>query len=226
MAETNKPGVDFLTQFEPELFWQQSGRKIVWGLIAVLAVVVIIVQVQRQAAEREEGAAARVAQTVEPGLLLQLAHEYTGKNVGAQALLRLADVQSQAGRLAEAVAAYQEFLTAYPQHPLVDSAQLGQAAALESMPGKLDEAKSHYQQLAYRPNSYTTMAAKLGAARCAEALGQTKEARQLYEELAPVVAGSQWALPVTLRLDVLARSKETAVTGGVSTSVIVPELSK
>ena len=212
MAEINKSAAELLTQLEPELFWQLHGRKIVWGVVAVLAAVVVVVQVQRQAADREVEAAERVAQTVDPGLLQPLAREYKGKNLGAQALLRLADVHSQAGRLTEAQAAYQEFLTVYPQHPLADSAQLGQAATLEAA-GKLEDAKARYLQIVSRPNSYATVAAKLGVARCAETLGQTKEARQYYEELAPAVAGTQWALPVALRLDVLARSKEAEVAG-------------
>ena len=96
MAEINKSAVELLTQLEPELFWQLHGRKIVWGVVAVLAAVVVVVQVQHQAADREAEAAERVAQTVDPGLLQPLAREYQGKNIGAQALLRLADVQSQA----------------------------------------------------------------------------------------------------------------------------------
>ena len=52
------------------------------------------------------------------------------------------------------------------------------------------------------------LAAKLGAARCAEALGQTKEARQLYEELRPVVQGSSWETEVSVRYLVLSRMTE------------------
>jgi len=224
MAETNKTTADFLKQFEPELFWQQHGRKILWGIVAALALVLIFVKVQRKAAESENEAAARVAQATEPVTLMQLASEYKGKNIGAQALLRLADVQSHAGRSTEALKAYQEFLTVYPQHPLVDSAQLGQAETMEAA-GQLEDAKARYLQMASRFSPYA-VAAKLGAARCAEALGQTKEARQLYEELVPVVGGTQRELPVVLRLDVLARSKETAVTGAVPMTAIAPELSK
>lgn len=217
MADVNKTSVEFLEQFEPDLFWQAHSRKILWGLVGALAVVVVVVQMQRQAAEREEAATVRLNQVTEPLALQQLAREYKGKAIGAQAYLRLANLQSQAGRFPEALAAYQEFLTVYPHHSLASAAQLGQAASLE-MVGKLEDAKMQYAQLATRPNSYTVLAAKLGAARCAENLGQTKEAVQLYEELMPVVAGTQWALPVAIRLDVLARSQETAAisTGPVS----------
>ena len=190
-----------------------------------LAVGVIAVQMQRQAAEREEEAAVRLSQATDPMTLQQLAREHKGKEIGAQACLRLANLQSQAGRLPETVAAYQEFLTVYPQHPLIDAAQLGQAASLEAS-GKLEDAKMRYRQIAARPGAYTVVAAKLGAARCAEALGQTKEAVQLYEELVPAVAGTQWAVPVAIRLDVLARSQETVVTGAQPASAMPPVMLK
>ena len=225
MADINKTSVKFLEQFEPDLFWQAHGRKILWGIVGVLAVGVIVVQMQRQAAEREEEATVRLGQTTEPLALLQLAREYKGKEIGAQAYLRLANLQLQTGHLPETLAAYQEFLTVYPHHPLADAAQLGQAASLEAV-GKLEDAKMQYAQIATRPNSYTVIAAKLGAARCAEALGQTKEAMQLYEELAPVVAGSQWALPVTIRLDVLARSREVVAGSPGPTSAQSPFILK
>jgi len=211
MTDVNK-AAELLEQFEPEIFWQQHGRKIIWGAIAVLAVGVIYVQMQRQAGERENEAATRLSQATDPGLIVPLVKEFSGKNIGAQALLRLAELHAQAGRLPEALAAYQEFLTTYPQHPLVDSAQLGQAATLE-IAGKLEDAKARYIQLASKFSGYTAVAAKLGAARCAEVLGQTKEARQYYEELAPVIAGSPWALTTAIRLDVLNRTPEAPVTG-------------
>ena len=219
MADVNKTVVEFMEQFEPDLFWQAHGRKILWGVVGALAIGVIVVQMQRQATAREEEAAVRLAQTTEPMALLQLAREYKGRGVGAQAYLQLANLQSQAGHLPETMAAYQEFLTIYPHHPLVAAAQLGQAESLEAS-GKLEEAKLQYSQIAYRSSSYTTVAAKLGAARCAEALGQTKEAVQIYEELMPAVAGPPWAVPVAIRLDVLARSRET--TAPSASSAVTP----
>ena len=70
------------------------------------------------------------------------------------------------------------------------------------------------------------MAAKLGVARCAESLGQLKEAIQLYEELVPAVAGTQWAVPVAIRLDVLARSQETVTNEAKQPSLTLPGMIK
>ena len=225
MADLNKTAVEFLDQFEPDLFWQKHGRKLLWGVVVALAIGVVVVQMQRQAAEREEEAAGRLSQAVDPMTLQQLAREYKGKEIGAQALLRLANVYSQAGRLTESAATYQEFLANYPQHQLVDAARLGQAASLETI-GKLEEAKMQYLQITAHQSSYTVVAAKLGAARCAEALGQTKDAMQLYEELVPAVAGTQWAVPVAVRLEVLARTQETTANEARPASALPPVMLK
>ena len=225
MADLNKTAVEFMEQFEPDLFWQKHGRKVLWGVVVALAIGVIAVQMQRHSAEHAEEAATRLAQATDPVVLQQLTREFKGKEIGAQACLRLANLESQAGRLPESMAAYREFLTVYPHHPMADAAQLGQAASLEA-DGKLEDAKMQYIQISSRPNSYTVVAAKLGAARCAEALGQIKEAVQRYEELVPAVAGTQWAVPVAIRLDVLARSQETAVTGAGPASAPAPVMLK
>ena len=60
-------------------------------MIAVLAIGVIVVQIQRHAAERESEAAIRLAQATDPVIISQLAHEFQGKSLGAQAVLRLAE---------------------------------------------------------------------------------------------------------------------------------------
>ena len=41
MAETSKQDAQFLEQFEPNVFWQKHGRKILWGIGAVALVVAL-----------------------------------------------------------------------------------------------------------------------------------------------------------------------------------------
>ena len=205
MAETTKQDVEFLRQFEPDVFWQQHSRKIIAATAGVVLIGVVMFYRQRLIAEQDELAATRLAQANDAATLRQLAAEYRGKELAAQALLRLAGVESQAGHPKEAAEAYQQFLAEFPQHSLADSAQLGLAALQESQ-GSFELAKSQYQQLAStHPGSFTAIPARLGAARCAEELGQVKEARQLYEELRPVLRGSPWETEVTLRYMVLSR---------------------
>jgi len=205
MAETSKQDVDFLGQFEPDVFWLKHGRKILWGVAAIAVIGILTIYQQRKAADREEEAAGRLAQANDPAALQAIAHDYPNKPMGAQALLRLGELHYAGGRLTEAATAYQEVVTRFPNNPLADAARLSQVAVIESQ-GDFAGAKTQYLQLASRPGSYLAVAAKVGAARCAEALGQTKEAQQLYEELFLAVRGTAWEGTVFVRRAVLTRS--------------------
>ncbi len=210
MADTSKQDIEFLKQFEPDVFWQQYGKKILTGLAVILAVGLFVYFRQRQAAEQEQTAAAQLAGAQDPGTLQRLAQEYRGRPIGAQALLRLAHLEAREGRYPEAAEAFKSFLAQYPSHPMTDTAEFGLAAIQEAQ-GDFQGAKTQYEQIARnRPGSYTAIAAKLGYARCCEALGLTKEALQAYEELRPQVRGSAWETEVNLRWMVLSRTQPPA----------------
>ena len=208
MAEISKSDAGFLGQFEPDVFWQQHRRKIIGGLVAVLAVALAIVYWQRQGAQEEERAAVRLATARDLDSLQAIVRDYPGKEVGAQAMLRLGDLYFQEGKLEDAASTYQQFLTAFPRHGQVPAALLG-VAAVQEAEGKFEAAKGQYLQLvASHPTAYTALAAKLGAARCAMKLGDTKEARQFYEELMAVTQGTHWQTEVMLGWTVLSREAE------------------
>ena len=210
MAEISKSDAGFLGQFEPDLFWEQHGRKVVVGLVAVLAVGLGIVYWRNQRAEEEERAAVRLATARDPYSLQGIIKDYPGKEVAAQALLRLGDLYFQQGMLADAANAYQQFLAAFPRDDQVPAALLG-LATIQEASGNFAAAKEQYIQLVTsRPNAYTSIAAKLGAARCAFKLGQKKEARQLYEELLPVVQETPWQMETQLGWTLLARETGAA----------------
>jgi TolA-binding protein len=202
--------LDFLKQFEPDVFWQQHGRKILWGVGIVLAIVLVVVWRQRQAAREETEAAMRLATAGDAASLSRIIQDYRGKEVAAQAAFRLAGLQFQQGNYPAAGEAYQSFLTQFPNHPLRESAQLGLAIVQEAE-GNFEGAKTQYHQIvAEHPNGYTSVAARMGEARCAEALGQVKEARQMYEELLAMTQNSPWQAEAYLRWTVLSRSPEAA----------------
>ena len=207
MTEIKKQDLEFLQQFEPDVFWEQHGKKIIIGVAAVVLIGLAAVYRQKVAAEQEEAAASELALAQDPAALQRIAQQYRGKPLSAQALLRLADEHVGAGHYKEAEAAFQQFLSEFPQHPVAESAQLGLAAAQEAQ-GNYEAARSQYQQVLSRfPNGYTLVPARLGVARCSEGLGLIKEALQGYEELRPVVQGSPWETEVFVRWTVLNRSR-------------------
>ena len=202
--------------FEPEVFWQEHGRKITWAIVGLVAIGLIAYVYQSQAQQRLETATARLASAKDAATLEQLIRDYPRQDVTAKALLRLADLHyhdTNHTKYAEAQAAYQQFLAAFPNHAFANSAHLGLAAVLEAQ-AKYEDARNAYGQLVtIGGQSYTVIAARIGTARCTELMGQKKEARQLYEELLPLVQNSPWQNEVYLRWAVLARDvpKEPAV---------------
>ena len=205
MADASKTPIDELQQFEPDVFWEQYGSKIIVAALVVVAVAVGIYLWQRQAADQAETAASRLAEAQDKTALERIAQDYAGKEPGAQALIRLADLDFQASLFAEAGANYQKFLNQFPNHALAESALLGLAAVAEAQ-GNFPDAQRQYIQLAgTHPRGFAVMAAWLGEARCLEAQGQKKQARQKYQEVMAAAQGTSWAQVAYMRWVVLGR---------------------
>jgi len=205
VTETNKIKFTDFEQFEPDLFWQEHGRKIIWATAAALLVGLVAYLWQQQRLQEIDAAAAKLAQATDANSLQQIVQNYSGSDIAAAALLRLADVHFRESRYPEATAAYQQFLEKHPKHFLADSARLGLAAVQEAT-GNFDGARSLYSQLASaNPNGYAATAAKLGMARCAELLGQPVEARQAYNEVMASDKAGVWQGEAFFRWTVLGR---------------------
>lgn len=210
VADTTKQDADFLGQFEPDVFWQQHGRKVLIGLAAVLVIGAAIYMRQRQSAEQEDSAAGELARAHDASTLQRLAQQYRGKPLALQSLLVLAEQQLRSGQNKEASDTFHQVISEFPTHPFRETAELGLAVAQEAQ-GDFAGAKEQYQKLqSVHPNGFSSVPARLGAARCAEALGLTKEAQQLYDELRPVIQGSPWENEVYLRWMVLSRTHPPA----------------
>lgn len=205
MEGTSKTDIRIVDQFEPDAFWEQHGKKVITVGVAVLALGLVVFYWQRQAAEREQRAAASLAEATNVQSLERVVEDYPKSEVAAQALLRLADVHFQDGQYNDASAAYQRFVNDFPSHPLIQSALLGMAAAQEAA-GNLQEARVQYTRIVSSyPQGYAVWAARIGVARCTESLGQIKEAQQTYEEVLSGGRGSPWQSEAYLRWVVLGR---------------------
>jgi predicted Zn-dependent protease len=224
LATSEKTENSFLEQFEPDVFWEQHGQKIIWALIGIAVVGVVVYVWQRQRAQQAEEAESRLATAADPSALEGIIRDYPDQQVAADAMIRLADIDFRNGRFTDAADVYQRFVSAFPNHPLLETAELGLAAIQEAQ-GNLQAAKDQYALLASsHPGGYTALAARMGAARCAELLGQTKEARQLYEELLPAVQNSPWQVEAVVRYAVLSRQQPEAPTGVSQPQVKLPPL--
>jgi predicted negative regulator of RcsB-dependent stress response len=192
-------------QFDMEIFWAKHGQKVMVGALVVLALGGGAFLWQRQQASKAEAAATRLATAQDARMLEAVAQEYAGTETGAQALLRLASAHFRAGRHDDAARVYQQFQAQHPRHPFAPTAALGLAAVREAK-GDTAGAKDLYLTMAGgQVENYVRIAARLGAARCAELLGQKKEAKQLYEETLAAAQGTPWEAEAYMRWVVLAR---------------------
>lgn len=222
MANVSKTTIEEMPQFEPDVFWVKYGSKIILAVLIVVALFAAAFLWQRQANDRAEAAASRLAGAQDFASLQSIVQDYPGQEPAAQALIRLADMRFQAGQYTEAATAYQQFLSQFSNHPLEESALLGQAAVTEAQ-GRLPEAMKQYELLARsHSQGYTTFAARIGQARCLEASGQLKEARQLYEEVMASSQGTPWAQMAYVRWVVLERDLPAAPPQPPSASQLAP----
>lgn len=202
---TKQTDFRYSEQFEADVFWELHGRKIMTGVAVLIIVGIGLYFWQHQAQQAADAAAQRLAAAQDVPALEAVIRDYAGKEMSAQAMLRLADVHYREGRYADAAGQYQKFLEQFPKNAFAPSARLG-LAAVEEAQGRLDVAGKLYVEIvAADPEGYTVVLAKLGAARCAEAQGRVKDARQLYEEAAALAQGTALQGEAQLRIMVLGR---------------------
>ena len=145
-----------------------------------------------------------LAEAKEGKELVAVASQYRGENVGAYALLFLADQQYQDGKYADAEKTYQRFADEYPKHPMLGAALYGKGAARESQ-GDYTGAITIYQRGVDAPGNTNLFDTRYAIARCLEATKQWKRARQSYEDLMAAAPNSSWAERARSRIIVLER---------------------
>lgn len=175
------------------LGWIDKNRKQIISTVVILVVVGLVVafvrwrdeQTRIQGGERlttllMEGGAAGVKADV----LIKVADDYAGTEVGARALLRAAEQLFTEGKIAEAQSAFTRFAGEYAGSPLVSQAKFGVAVCLDSQ-GKTAEAVTAFKEVADRyPDKNTATLAKYHLAVIYEAQGKMEMARDLYMDLA------------------------------------------
>jgi len=137
-----------------ELFWEKNKSAIL-GAIALLVVGGIalgawfIYSSLRSTAAQKLLASATGIEEYEA-----VVTQYPGSMPAADALLRLAAAQREAGDLEQSTAAFQKFLKKFPDHPLAGGALLG-VAQNQDATGNSDAALTTYQQVVTQyPKSY------------------------------------------------------------------------
>lgn len=206
-AAAEKPVVAEELPFDVQLqiFWEKYQKQVtVTVCVAViLASVVSLAMWWIEHKRNEQGLALSNAKEAKD--FQAVSEKFRGENVGAYALLLLADELYQKGDYEKCANTYQRFLDEYPKHPLAGSAVYGKGTARENL-GDYNGASNSYQlALQQYGGDIHAPDVRMGLARCEEALGQTAKARQTYEDVVANLPGTMWAQQASRRITVLDR---------------------
>lgn len=175
--------------------WIEKNRKqVIFGAVAVVVAVAVAgytswaAKEKRVAAGKELSRAAFSAEARQGGqtaaeTLLKVAAANPGTDAGAQAILLAANELFQAGKHADAQAAFERFRKEYPGNKLTPQAIYGNGTALAAQ-GKWDEAVLAYKECVERHATASVAPyAKFALARAYESQGKSDLALPLYQDV-------------------------------------------
>ncbi|MDR0994320.1 MAG: tetratricopeptide repeat protein [Verrucomicrobiota bacterium] len=173
--------------------WLNEYGRPALTVLAIAVVVLLGISVWRNQKESKAAAAAQALFTAQtPEEFQQLALQNASGPTAPLAQLTAGTEFYAQNRFDEALAAYQQFLVAYPDHPLAGDARVGAAASLEAL-GEYESAAAAYQDFASaNRESPLYPQAVMGAARCLEQLHRFDDARILYEDFMADHPDSRW----------------------------------
>ncbi len=163
-----------------ELFWEKNKTAILGGI--VLAVVAAIAAVSWMVYFNAQRLAAQklLAEAGDIAAFQAVVEKYPTSPAAADALLRIAAAEREAGDTVRSTAAFQQFLDRFPEHPLAGGALLG-IGQNQEVAGDADSAISTYQQVVTRyPQSYAAPFAAYSEAEILLRRFQRDEARRSY----------------------------------------------
>lgn len=163
-----------------EMFWDKNKTAILGGLVllvvGILATITwfIYFNVQREASQRLLAEASGIA------AFQAVVEKYPKSPAAADALMRIAAGEREAGDLAKSSSAFGVFLERFPDHSLAGGALLG-IGQNQDAAGEADAAIATYQQVVTRyPQSYAAPFAAYSEAEILLRRFQRDEARRSY----------------------------------------------
>jgi TolA-binding protein len=172
-----------VSTFDLEIFWTLHKQKILIGAALVVAALLgTSVYFGFQAIQSQKAEAAYAAADSVEGWQAVIRQFSSGIAAG-NSYLRIAVKLRDDGKYQESDGAYDSFIHHFPKHPLLVDGYMGLAtnAELEKHP---DKALEYYKTVTVQfGSSYQAPMALYHQARLTEAMGQLKEARQLFESV-------------------------------------------
>lgn len=172
-----------LVMSDSELFWQEHWRKFLWGLVAVVVLILAVGAWTLYASHVRSSAEALYSAADSPEGWRKVMQQYPGSEPAGNAQIRLAADLRASGDIDGASAELENFTENYPEHPLAGVAWLTLGEIRQS------QNRSESALQAYRVSSskyqdcYASPIAMIAEAKLLAEQGQTGEARAVLESI-------------------------------------------
>ena len=165
---------------DAELAWQKNKPKVIAGAAAVLIGGALAIGWFAYSNATTQAAQNLLAEADGINGYQSVVSKYPGTMPAADALLRLAAAQRDAGKLEESTTAFRDFLKKFPKHPLAGAALLG-VGQNQDAAGESQSAIATYQQVVTQfPKSFAAPYASYSEAEIYLRNFQRDEARRSY----------------------------------------------
>jgi predicted negative regulator of RcsB-dependent stress response len=183
--------VDELQQVKDWL--KEHGRSTLTLLTIAVAVFLAITWFKNRKAARIAKADQVLFMAESPVDLENLTRDYDSTPAAPLALIRMGKMYYDSGDATKASAAYDRFISTYPDHPMKPVAELGRIHCLEAAL-QIEQAMGAFGTFAetYKDHWLAPLAL-LGKGRCLEQLERFKEARVVYDDFRAANPDSPWA---------------------------------
>jgi len=189
-------------------FFENYGKPVITSVVAVLIVLSAVHLYRSRTVSRAADADMRLATAQSMTDLESLVADYPSTETAPRALLTLAKLYFDNGSYEIALNKYDQFLSDYPEHHMLDGAVVGRLLCIEARGDRssLTEAKTGYEAFERdNPDHYLGPQVIFGQARCLEEMGEYADARIIYEDFIAAHPDSPWALRAEDLLESLER---------------------
>lgn len=172
------------TQSASDLFWEAHWKKFIWGLVAVVALIIATGLWSWRQTTVRHSAESLYSLATTPEALREVVAQYPGSIPAGNAQIQLAATLRQSGDLGGAVEQLQELLSLQPQHPLVGVAGL-MLGEIRQLQGNNESALQTFRETAAnRAAGFAGPLASLSEGRMLVAMDKPDDARAVFQSIA------------------------------------------
>ena len=172
-----------LVMSDSELFWQEHWRKFVWGLVAVVALILAAGAWMLYASHVRSSAEALYSTANSPEGWREVMQQYPGSEPAGNAQIRLAASLRESGDIDGASAELESFVVNYPEHPMAGAAWLTLGEIRQSQ-DRIESALQSYRMSSSKyQESYAAPIAMIAEAKLLNDEGHAGEARAVLESI-------------------------------------------